>query len=177
MKGMFHLAAVPLVVILAACAGAPPTTAPPTATPSPTTSPTAAPTASPTPAPPTAKPTPTASPAVQGIAVYIGGRAGLNAIELFYNPPAITVPAGAVTFLFTNQTVAAHNMVIGLQRPACTDTGCAFGPAITTSPVIGIGADAQPFEVEDLAAGSYSFWCSIQDHALRGMIGTLTVTP
>jgi plastocyanin len=168
------------MMILAACSAAAPTaTSSPTQSPTPTTAPTptatAATTPSPSPQPTEAAPTP--SPTSAGIAVYFGGIGAANGIQLFFNPTAITVPAGDITFVLNNTTAAAHNMIIGPDSPTCTATACTFGPVTAAGPSVPAGSAPKSFTVEGLAAGTYSYWCSIEDHAALGMVGTLTVTP
>jgi plastocyanin len=170
------------VLVLAGCSGtAPATTIPPTQSPTPTATvaptptATAASTLSPSSQPTEAAPTP--SPTSAGIAVYFGGIAGANGIQLFFNPSAITVPAGDATFVLNNPTAASHNMIIGPEAPTCTATACTFGPVTAAGPSVPAGSAPVSFTVDSLAAGTYSYWCSIQDHAALDMIGTLTVTP
>ncbi len=172
------------VLVLAACSGtAPATTSSPTQSPTPTTAPTPTATAgtTPSPSPQPTEAAPTPSPASAGIAVYFGGIGAANGIQLFFNPTAITVPAGDVTFVLNNPTAASHNMTIGPEAPACTTTGtvsaCTFGPVTAQGASVTAGSAPVSFTVEGLAAGTYSYWCSIADHAALGMIGTLTVTP
>jgi plastocyanin len=107
----------------------------------------------------------------------MGGTATGTGVQLFFNPAAITVAAGDVTFVLNNTTAASHNMIIGPEAPTCTATACTFGPVTAAGPSVPTGSSPTPFTVEGLAAGTYSYWCSIQDHAALGMIGTLTVTP
>jgi uncharacterized cupredoxin-like copper-binding protein len=99
----------------------------------------------------------------------MGDAAGRDAPELFYVPERIEAPAGALLFELFNQTGVAllHNMNIG------TELG---GDALATS------AAVQPnqtslFAVDGLSAGTYQFWCTIDDHWELGMTGTLTITP
>lgn len=70
---------------------------------------------------------------------------------------------------------AAHNFILGPDKPVCTSSGCTFGPVIAKSQAVRTGS--VPFTVEGLAAGTYAYWCTIADHAQLGMIGTLTVMP
>lgn len=179
MKGVLNLTA--LSLLLAACAGTPPATPSPTASPTiapiaaPTASPTDAPTASPTRAP-TASPTFDASPVAEGIPVHMSGNVGPTGMSFFYSPASITAPAGDVTFLLVNDcNCAAHNFILGPDKPVCTSSGCTFGPVIAKSPAVRAGS--VPFTVEGLAAGTYAYWCTIADHAQLGMTGTLTMTP
>ena len=107
----------------------------------------------------------------------MAGVAGRSGIELFFQPNSITVPAGEATFLLKNGTEAPHNFVLGPDRPVCSQEACTYGSVIAASPTVQAGDADLPFTIEDLAAGMYSFWCSIDDHAVLGMVGTLTVEP
>jgi plastocyanin len=119
------------------------------------------------------KTSPTPSPALAGIAVYMVDAH----LSYFYNPAAITVPAGDVTFVLYSATFSNHNMRIGPEAPVCTATACTFGPVTASSPAVLAGSKPVEFTVEALAAGTYSNWCTIGNYAPLGMIGTLTVTP
>ncbi len=39
------------------------------------------------------------------------------------------------------------------------------------------GASALIFTIDDLPAGTYAFWCEVEQHASQGMVGTLTTDP
>ena len=87
---------------------------------------------------------------------------------LKFIPDQITVEAGTVTFfLDTTRALYLHNMLIG------DGPGTASAPLATSDP---FETEHVVFTVHDLPPGTYEFWCSIQDHVLVGMEGTLTVT-
>jgi uncharacterized cupredoxin-like copper-binding protein len=73
-------------------------------------------------------------------------------------------------------------MAIG---PACVQfeqDGTVIGQVLATTPRIQAN-EAASFTVNNLAPGTYAFWCSVAlddgigTHATVGMVGTLTVTP
>jgi plastocyanin len=175
MKPQFLAGGLTLVILTACSAGAPAVTSSPSQSATPTTAPTptatAAPTPSPSPQPTEAPPTP--SPTLAGIAVYMVDAH----FSYFYNPAAITVPAGDVNFVLYSATFSNHNMRIGPEAPVCTPTACTFGPVTAASAAVLAGSKPVEFTVEALAAGTYSYWCTIGNYAPLGMIGTLTVTP
>jgi plastocyanin len=104
---------------------------------------------------------------------------GVRDLDFFFNPSAITVPAGDVTFVLNNpkSLEGSHDMNIGPDAPECTVDACTFGPATAESATVPTNSEPIEFTVKALAAGTYSYWCSIKNHAALGMIGKLTVTP
>jgi plastocyanin len=87
---------------------------------------------------------------------------------LKFLPDELTVKAGTVVFfLDTTAGLYPHNMLIG--------AGPAEGPPLATSQTLSETQSAI-FTVHDLPPGTYTFWCSLRDHVLAGMKGTLTVT-
>ena len=87
-----------------------------------------------------------------------------SATALAFDKTTITVPAGDVTFDFTNPSGALpHNLSI-----KGTD-GTKIGGSATVT-----GKAAPPFTVT-LKAGTYTFYCSVAGHEAGGMTGTLTV--
>jgi plastocyanin len=91
--------------------------------------------------------------------------------DRFY-PDEIIAPAGTLTFFIVNQNPGAlgtetHQMSIG------PEVG---GVSLAASEWVSPGT-AIAFTVTGLEPGTYRYWCFINEHHLRGMIGTLTVTP
>ena len=91
--------------------------------------------------------------------------------DRFY-PDEIIAPAGTLTFFIVNQNPGAlgtetHQMSIGPEVG-----GVSLAASNSVSP-----GTAIVFTVTGLEPGTYSYWCFIHEHHLRGMIGTLTVTP
>jgi plastocyanin len=159
------------VVLSAACSAAP--AGPQTPSPSvalATASPTAPPTPSPTPSPTQAPTqTPTGAPAL--IATTVPGDqapADATLIEIHaccaFDPYAVTVPAGDVSFLVQNGDFEPHNFNIGTER---------WQSLASTSPIV--GGTSKALVVSSLEPGEYIFWCSINSHMNFGMEGTLTV--
>lgn len=171
-----------LAVLLAAvvgCSGAPPPPTPtgtllpavtssptpapaPPATAAPTAASTATPTLAPTPSPPAA--TPDTGPTVIAMTQSQGDP------PLGFFPSVIRVDSGTAVFDLRNSTEGPHNMVIGVvgAQPG--------GEALATSATLQ-SATSFLFTVDGLAAGTYPFWCSIDEHYNFGMVGQLTVTP
>lgn len=142
---------------------------------------TAVATANPTPSSrPTRPPTPSPGPAVKLLeSTYTrGADAPKGAIQVqlgtcctaSYEPTELTAKAGRVVIFlksFMNKDFPLdHNMLIGPE----------IGTPIVKSPTLDVG-ETGLWVIEDVPAGEYAFWCSIDSHYEFGMIGTLTVTP
>ena len=93
-----------------------------------------------------------------------------------FEPEEATAAAGTVTFFLVNDKgdgpPAAHNFLLGTTVDA---------PPLASSPLLGSG-EAGIQTVQDLAPGTYAYWCTIpspdgKPHSQYGMVGTLTVTP
>jgi plastocyanin len=93
-----------------------------------------------------------------------------------FEPEEATAKAGTVTFFLRNDKgdgpPAAHNFLLGTAVDA---------PPLAASPLMGSG-EAGLLTIEDLAPGTYTYWCTIPSpdgapHSQYGMVGTLTVTP
>lgn len=108
---------------------------------------------------------------------------------------AIVAPPGAISFKLTEDagprfqpsqaTAKTGKVVIFLQNVLNVDAGpfdhnFAIGPKLhvplANSTFIHSEKSAV-FTVNGLPAGTYTFWCQVSDHAAKGMVGTLTVTP
>jgi plastocyanin len=81
-----------------------------------------------------------------------------------FEPKNLTAKAGDVTFFLHNTSLGTHTMAIGpvLYRRLVVSASVGSGQAST-------------FTVQGLPSGHYIFWCTIDDHAAEGMVGTLTV--
>ncbi len=79
-----------------------------------------------------------------------------------YNTKTLTAKAGKDTFVFTNSSPLPHNFTIlkGTKVIGATPT---FAKGVKDL-------------VVTLAAGTYTFECTVPGHAAAGMKGTLTVT-
>ena len=108
---------------------------------------------------------PGASPGTGAIEVQLG-----TCCQLRFVPSTLTARAGTVSMFLTNIPNAdfpyPHDLKIGTE----------IGRAIAGSPVLKNG-ESGLFTIEDLPAGSYVFWCAVDQHYLQGMDGALTVTP
>jgi plastocyanin len=86
-------------------------------------------------------------------------------MDFNFKPKAITVSSGKVVFFLTNNGPSAHDMVIADST----------GKSVARSSLVQSG-DTFTFTVDNLAAGSYVFYCDVPGHRAAGMEGTLTVT-
>lgn len=86
----------------------------------------------------------------------------------YYSPVEINATAGTIVLYLANTSDAQHNILIG---PA-------IGSPIAASPKV-YGQRAVILTIEDVPAGSYAFWCTIDNgygpHFERGMVGSLIV--
>ncbi len=163
--------------VLAACAGGPATPGPATGAPA-TSGPTAAaPTAAATVEAPTDPPA-TATPEIIAIdsTFEVADSAPEGAIEIVMSlapgpvfvPAEVSAPAGTITVFLTNPDErfdARHNFKIG---------GTLLATSAATPDIL--PGKAGVLTLEDVEAGEYVFWCSVQGHYLAGMQGVLTVT-
>lgn len=156
-----------------ACGGAPVPTA--TATPEapPGASPTAAPSEAPTPAStPTAVPLATfevsVEPATEAPPDAIAIELHIEGTTPLYNPNLITVPPGTIVLFLSNTDPVRerHDFHLGPEVRQVQARMASIG-----------GGTSVILTISDVPAGSYTFWCSIQDHYKFGMVGTLTVGP
>lgn len=101
---------------------------------------------------------PGASPPAGSISVVFAGP------PPHFEPKTLSATAGDLSFVLQNDSHATHNLAIGptLHR------------SLATSHAVGIGGNVV-FSVRGLPAGSYVIWCTIDNHAAEGMVGTLTV--
>lgn len=93
------------------------------------------------------------------------GSIQVTMTEYKFDPSTITAPHGKVTFWLVNSGSVAHDLVI-------RDSS---GNRLGASELVSAG-DSKAFTVNDIAAGTYSFFCDQQGHEAQGMKGTLTVT-
>jgi plastocyanin len=85
--------------------------------------------------------------------------------EFKFDPGDITVPHGKVVLWLVNAGSTQHDLAIRNQS----------GSTIATSELVSAG-DSKEFDVDNLAAGSYTIYCTQPGHEASGMKGTLTVT-
>jgi plastocyanin len=96
------------------------------------------------------------------------GSTKVSLTEFKFDPGTaspITVTHGKVVFWLVNTGNTSHDMQI-------KDSS---GNAVATSELVSSG-DSKEFDVDNLAAGSYTIICTQQGHEASGMKGTLTVT-
>jgi uncharacterized cupredoxin-like copper-binding protein len=89
--------------------------------------------------------------------------------EFHFDPSAINASHGTVVFYLVNAGTVSHDMIIS------TGSGSASGTIVARSELVSAG-DTFVFTVDNLAAGSYTFYCDQPGHEQSGMHGTLTVT-
>ncbi len=166
--------------VLAGCAGGTPATFDPVTNRPETSGPTAtiAPTVAATADAPT-DPPPTPTPLIVPIEATFEpvGVAPDGAIEVamkldpgpVFAPTEITASGGIIKLFLTNPDArydAQHNFKIGV----------ALRAESAGSPDI-LPGHSGVLTLEDVEAGKYIFWCTVQSHYLAGMQGLLTVTP
>jgi plastocyanin len=81
---------------------------------------------------------------------------------LAFTKPKLTAAAGKVTIVFTNMAPEAHNLAVakGTTQLGTTPTFTGGSRSLTLT----------------LAAGTYTFYCTVPGHRQAGMQGTLTVS-
>lgn len=82
-----------------------------------------------------------------------------------YDPSSINAPAGKAVFYLVNAGTVAHDMII-------VDSS---NNRVAGSELISAG-DSFVFAVDNITAGTYTFYCDQPGHRAQGMQGTLTVT-
>jgi plastocyanin len=83
--------------------------------------------------------------------------------QLAYTKKTLTANAGTVKIAFTNKSPLGHNLTI--QKGT-------NGPVVGATPTFDGGTKVLSVK---LAAGTYTFFCSVPGHRMAGMVGTLTV--
>jgi plastocyanin len=83
-----------------------------------------------------------------------------DASELKFDKAELTAPAGTVTITMQNPSDVPHNVVIDADGAKPGDT---------------VGKGEESVASADLAAGEYTYYCSVGNHRSAGMEGTLTV--
>jgi plastocyanin len=111
---------------------------------------------------------------VLGVAACGGGSGGgaqpagstkVTMTEFKFEPSSIDAKAGNVVFFLVNGGSVAHDMVI---RDSSSNR-------VGGSDLISAG-DTFVFTVNNLAAGTYTYFCDQPGHEASGMKGTLTIT-
>ena len=85
--------------------------------------------------------------------------------EYKFQPNSLHVKAGKVVIFLVNAGTMQHDMLIQDRS----------GATIARSELVGAG-DSTVFDVSNLPAGTYSFFCDVPGHRQLGMQGTLIAT-
>ncbi len=93
------------------------------------------------------------------------GSIQVTMTEFKFTPSTISHGSGNLVFWLINSGTTQHDMSI---RDASNNT-------IATSELVSAG-DTQEFDVSNISAGTYTFFCTQPGHEASGMKGTLTVT-
>jgi uncharacterized cupredoxin-like copper-binding protein len=93
------------------------------------------------------------------------GSTKVTMTEFKFDPATITVTHGKVVFFLVNAGSTSHDMVI---RDGSNNN-------VAASELVQAG-DSAEFDVDNLAAGDYTFYCDQPGHEASGMHGKLTVT-
>ena len=93
------------------------------------------------------------------------GSTTVHQVDFQFKPKTMTVSHGKVVFFLVNDGPSAHDMVIA-------DSG---GTSVARSSLVQPG-DTFTFTIDNLPAGTYTYFCDVPGHRQAGMEGTLTVT-
>jgi len=93
------------------------------------------------------------------------GSTKVTMTEFKFDPDTITVSHGKAVFFLVNAGNTAHDMVI---RDSSNNN-------VAASELVQAG-DSVEFDVDNLAAGEYTFYCDQPGHEASGMHGKLTAT-
>ena len=93
------------------------------------------------------------------------GSTKVTMTEFKFDPATITVTHGKVVFFLVNSGSTAHDMII---RDGSNNN-------VARSELVQAG-DSIEFDVDNLAAGDYTYYCDQPGHEASGMHGKLTVT-
>lgn len=93
------------------------------------------------------------------------GSIKVSLTEFKFDPATISAPSGKVVFYLVNNGTASHDFIV---RDASNNK-------VTGSELISAG-DSAVFTVDNIAAGTYTYFCDQPGHEQSGMKGTLTIT-
>ncbi len=93
------------------------------------------------------------------------GSIKVTMTEYKFDPSTITAPSGKIVFYLVNAGTTSHDLVI-------RDSA---GNRLDASELVSAG-DSFVFTVNNLAAGTYSYFCDQPGHEAAGMKGTITAT-
>jgi len=88
--------------------------------------------------------------------------------NLMYNTRQLTAKAGTITITFTNESQVEHNLTVSKPGLRVAKSGEVLG----ATPTFKGGSRQLTLK---LAAGKYTYYCSVPGHRQAGMEGTLTV--
>jgi plastocyanin len=100
-----------------------------------------------------------------GGAAQPAGSTKVTMTEFKFDPSTINVSAGKVVFFLVNGGTTSHDMII-------RDSS---GARMAGSELVSAG-DTFVFTVDNIAAGTYTYFCDQPGHEASGMHGTLTVS-
>ena len=112
--------------------------------------------------------------ALLGVSACGGGGGGtaqpsgsikVTMTEFKFDPSNIVVPHGKVVFYVVNAGTVAHDMIVA----------DGSGNRVAGSDLVSSG-EATVLTIDNLAAGTYSFYCDQPGHRDSGMQGTLAAT-
>lgn len=112
------------------------------------------------------KSTAAAAPAVPGVETALTLEASKSGLA--YNKKQLSAKAGKVTITFTNESALEHNVTVAKPGLHATKSGEVLG----ATPTFKGGSRKLTLR---LAAGTYTYYCSVPGHREAGMEGTLTV--
>jgi plastocyanin len=93
------------------------------------------------------------------------GSIKVTLTEFKFDPSTISAPSGKLVFYLVNSGTTSHDMVI---RDSSNNR-------VDGSELISAG-DTFVFTVNNIAAGTYTYFCDQPGHEASGMKGTLTIT-
>jgi plastocyanin len=93
------------------------------------------------------------------------GSIKVTLTEFSFSPSSLSAPSGKVVFYLVNAGTVSHDMII---RDSSNSR-------VQGSELISAG-DSTVFTVNNIAAGTYTYFCDQPGHEASGMKGTLTVT-
>ena len=93
------------------------------------------------------------------------GSVQVTMTEFKFAPSTLSEPSGKIVFWLVNSGTTQHDLAI-------RDSS---GTTLATSELVSAG-DQKEFDVSNIAAGTYTFYCTQPGHEGSGMKGTLTVT-
>ena len=100
---------------------------------------------------------------------------GLDTFQ--YNPPTLSMPAGAeVTLTFKNSGGLDHNFILVSEATDVLSVSEADALGGVNAGTVAAGNETT-FTFTAPAVGTYKYVCTIAGHAAGGMVGTLTTSP